>query len=70
MWGSFLPPETFPRGTVLLPLQELWYNPLIHSGLYYWLCLVGQVENLRAGWQPAPSRRAYLLDFFSLPLNV
>jgi len=26
---------------------------------------VGQVENLRAGWQPAPFGRAYLLDFFS-----
>jgi hypothetical protein len=26
---------------------------------------VGQVENLRAGWQPALSGRAYLHDFFS-----
>jgi hypothetical protein len=32
--------------------------------------LVGQVENLRAGWQPAPSRRAWLLDFISTRQQV
>jgi hypothetical protein len=33
--------------------------------LFHYRALVGQVENLRAGWQPALSRRAWLLDFFA-----
>jgi hypothetical protein len=51
----------------------LYYNILIFSPPATnpgGLCLVGQVENLRAGWQPALSGRAWLLKTERLLLRA